>query len=595
MAWNLSCPDWEQRLRTGRSLVPDLPLDLVAGNRAVAVFDRLKLADVPGTPRLGPVLDSDPEEQDGNAAGDWFRDIVRALAGSWDPVQRQRFIREVFCLVPKKNSKTSYAALLMLTFLLLNQRPRAPFILFAPVQDTAELAFSQAAGAIALDPVLDKKLHVRDHLKTIVHRETKAELEIMTFDPAVVTGKKPVGTLIDEVHVIAKNAKAPSALRQIRGGMLPFPEAFLVQITTQSEEAPTGIFASELKKAREVRDGKLQAPILPVLYEFPSEMQQAKHKPWRDPSNWHMVTPNAGRSITVERLVEECEIAERTSEAELRAWASQHLNIQIGLALAADGWTGADYWEATTSRRKLTFEEIIEASDLLEIGIDGGGLDDMLGFTLLGRRAGGTQWMSRSRAWLHRIGLARRKGEEQRYFDFEKDGDLIIVGELPEDGVLPDELPLADGEDADDGADAEGGIDISALADLVVKVYESGKLDKIGVDPVRVGFILNALKKRGIPEELIVGISQGFKLAGAIDMTERQMAVGKLVHAAQPLMAWCVGNCKVEPKGNAILITKQASGRAKIDPVMALFNAVTLMAIAPEPNVITADYELVTA
>ena len=37
MSWNLSCPDWWERMQAGRSLVPDLPLDLVAGNRAVAV------------------------------------------------------------------------------------------------------------------------------------------------------------------------------------------------------------------------------------------------------------------------------------------------------------------------------------------------------------------------------------------------------------------------------------------------------------------------------------------------------------------------------------------------------------------------------
>jgi len=62
MAWNLSNPNWQSPIRPGQSLIPDLPfLDDVASQRAVNVFDRLRLPDVSGKPLLK------------EAAGDWFR------------------------------------------------------------------------------------------------------------------------------------------------------------------------------------------------------------------------------------------------------------------------------------------------------------------------------------------------------------------------------------------------------------------------------------------------------------------------------------------------------------------------------------------
>ena len=52
----------------------------------------------------------------------------------------------------------------------------------------------------------------------------------------------------------------------------------------------------------------------------------------------------------------------------------------------------------------------------------------------------------------------------------------------------------------------------------------------------------------------------------------------------QALMACAVSNARVEPKGNAIVITKQALGKAKIDPLMAAFNAIALMSTNPRSH-----------
>ena len=52
------------------------------------------------------------------------------------------------------------------------------------------------------------------------------------------------------------------------------------------------------------------------------------------------------------------------------------------------------------------------------------------------------------------------------------------------------------------------------------------------------------------------GISQGWKLMGAIKMAERKLADGSLRHSGQGLMSWAVANARVEPKGNAIIITR---------------------------------------
>ena len=57
------------------------------------------------------------------------------------------------------------------------------------------------------------------------------------------------------------------------------------------------------------------------------------------------------------------------------------------------------------------------------------------------------------------------------------------------------------------------------------------------------------------------------------------------------MMNWIVGNAKVEVKGSNTFITKQASGTGKIDPLIGLLNAVSLMILNPEPRGGRSIYE----
>lgn len=541
--WDLSCRDWETRLRDGRPLMPELPLYRAEADMAVRLFNALRLPDVPGLPMMR------------DAAGDWFRDIVAAVFGSVDPETRERWIREFFVLVGKGNSKTTNSAGLMLVAMLMIPRPRAEYLFVGPTQAISDLAFAQAVGMIEADPVLKKRFHIRDHVKEIVDRVRKSKLKVKTFDLNILTGPRPVGVLIDELHLLGKHPATAKVLAQIRGGMEKSPESFLIIITTQSDEPPAGAFRQELNYARGIRDGRIQGRTLPVLYELPDAIARSTTE-WQRADYWPMVMPNLGRSLQLPSLLQSWQKAKDTSAADAQVWASQHLNIEVGLGLKSDRWRGADHWEAA-AEPGLTLAQVLERCDVVVAGVDGGGLDDMLGLGLVGREHGTRHWLHWGHAWIDASVLQLRKSEESVFRDLETAGDLTIVDDMEEA--------------------------FHELADQVAEVRDAGLLAKVGLDPMGVGAIVDALAERNIAGEgTVVGISQGWTLNGAIKTTEIKLKNRTLRHCGQRLMAYAVGNAKAEPRGNAVVITKALSGAGKIDPLMAKFNAVALMSRNPE-------------
>ena len=402
--WSTALPDWERRLLAGKSLVPSgLPLNEAEASKAVRVFNRLRVPDVIGQPRFE------------TAAGGWFRDIVRVLFGALDEAGSRRWVQEGFLLVPKKNAKSTQAAGLMLTAMIMNRRPNDEAMFLAPTKEIADICFGQAEKMIKADPALDKLFHRQRHIRTITHRVTDSILKVKAADTDAVTGFKGSKALIDETHVFASHPRAADVFLEVRGALAAKPDGFLAQITTQSKTAPAGVFKAEREQARAVRDGTLDLPMLAVLYELPRRMQEppkdGSRPAWTDPAVWPRLNPNFGVSVDPAFLERELRKAEQKGNSALALFGSQHFNIEIGVALSTDGWAGQSVWTRGIEPG-LTLDELIVRSEVICIGIDGGGLDDLLGISVIGRERGTKRWLHWAHALIGPEALERRKANE---------------------------------------------------------------------------------------------------------------------------------------------------------------------------------------
>ena len=544
MKWSTACTDWEQRLIDKKSIIPP-PIFKDQADHALSIFKELKVVDLPGKPTFGECSEQ------------WVFNFVSAIFGAYDAETGRQYIREFYLLISKKNTKSTIAAGIMLTAVILCWRENEEHLILAPTKEVADNSYRPAAGMVRADEELDALFHVQDHLRAITHRVTKASLKVVAADTDTVSGKKAGRILVDEHWLFGRRHNAESMFLEATGGQVARSEGWVIYLTTQSDDPPAGVFREKLNYFRDVRDGVIDDPkSLGILYEFPKDMIEKKD--YLKEENFYITNPNIDRSVSSEWLVDNLKKQTAKTDGSYQQFLAKHLNIEIGLNLRANRWTGVDFWEKQSNG--VTLNEILDKSEVVVIGIDGGGLDDMLGLAVIGRDSENhLLWRLWNRAWLHPIALERRKAEAPRYNDFVSDGDLIIVEEV--------------------------GQDVEQVCEVVRQCEEAGLLDRIGVDPSGIGDIVDAIVDMDIEHDRVVGISQGWRLNGAIKTTERRLAgdsKGRMIHGGQPIMSWCASNAMVEPKGNAILVTKQASGTGKIDPLMATFCAVALMAMNPE-------------
>ena len=69
--WTTACPDWAERLRAGRSIIPP-PIFPEEAEANLEVMRDLRIVDAPGSPRIG------------DSCGDWVFDLAASVFGAYD-------------------------------------------------------------------------------------------------------------------------------------------------------------------------------------------------------------------------------------------------------------------------------------------------------------------------------------------------------------------------------------------------------------------------------------------------------------------------------------------------------------------------------
>jgi len=560
--WSTACRDWEERIVERRSLIPFDPLFPDEAAAALAVFKSLHIVDLPGAPTFGDACDQ------------WVFDFVSAIFGAYDHQSARRLIRKFLLLISKKNSKSTIAAGIMVTALIRNWRFNAELLILAPTIEVAGNSFDPAAGMVRHDPELDALLDVIDHQRLIKHRTTGAELKVVAANKDVVSGTKAAFVLVDELWLFGKRANAKAMLREATGGLSSAREGFVVYLTTHSDEEPRGVFKDELDHFRGVRDGTINDPAsLGVLYEFPPAMLERDD--FLKPANFYVTNPNMGRSVHEDWIENELAQEQRGAGEGLQIFLAKHLNVEIGTRLSRDRWTGAEFWDGAIDRT-LTVVELIRRCEVIVAGVDGGGLDDLLGLCLIGREKGSKRWLVWCHAWAWSIVWERRKDIATKLDELVAEGSLTKCKMIGHNGGPS----IEDDDEAEELTE-----DIRGVVDILVQVRDAGlfpEKEAIGLDPVGVTAIVDELATKDFTDGQFSAIGQGFKLSSAVKGSARKLAARTMRHDGSALMKWCVGNAKMEPRGTSAVAIVKASASAKIDPLAALFNAVMLMTRNPE-------------
>lgn len=512
--------------------IPDCADEHGHGEKMWKVMSRLKITQGPlAGKRLGQV------------APPWQEKWIRSLYGSTDETGKRTY-DEALLLIAKKQGKSTISGMLAIAHTMAFPEQRGSVIILADSKDQAGLVYDSMASTVEADKYLSKQFHVRRYRSDIIHKASQTHLKAVAAELAAVVGQIPSFYIVDELHLLGLKPKGAQLVRQLSSGMAVRENPLGIYITTAPVGAASGIYTSTYNRAHRILNGESENErMFPVCFEIPEDKDPDDHRFW-----W-MANPSLGHTVSDSWLKREHKLAKEDPDPATYAnFLSQHLNIHAQEKMGIDRWIPLDVWDHFADK-SITLESIIEECDAIFMSVDAGYRRDPSSVVVMGRRD--DEYLIWSHQWLHVEWYNKIK-------------DHVPAEEFYETG----ELTVGERENQD----------VSEIYDLVIKIWESGKLVCVGVDPAKLLSLPRKIEEFGIR---VLAIKQGWQMNNHIVETERLLYSQQIRHFGGSMLRWNIENIKLAQRGQAYALIKPEApqgggGHQKIDGAVCVVMAVAV-------------------
>ncbi len=464
---------------------------------------------------------------------DWQKAFFANLFG-WKRPDGTRRYREALGFIPRKNSKTTMAAAIVLVVLCMDQEPGCEAYSAAAERDQARLCFEIVTGMIRNEPLLEEHAELFKYSLTIGDGSYKA----LSSEAGSKHGFNAHLVVNDELHA----HRTPELTEVLTTSMGSRRQPLVVHMTTSDFERPNSVCNQKHDHASKVRDGIIKdVAFLPVIYEATIDDD------WTDPAVWAKANPNLGISISRDYIERECERAKESPSYE-NTFKRLHLNIrteQETRFLAMEKWDACD-----GALPDLDGKECFGGLDLASTS-DISAL--VLAFPLEE-----DAYAVKAFFWIPEETAVKRSK-----------ADRLSYAQWCAAGLIK----------ATDGATCDYSVirhDINELA----KQYD---IREIAVDPWNARQLQTQLREEDGWGDRVIDHRQGFiSMSGPTKDLDRLVISGKLVHGGNPVLRWMASNTVVrtDPAGN--LKPDKEKSSEKIDGIVALIMALGRAALRVE-------------